>query len=80
MAKKITEHDIIAELRASEPPRRAPGWYTLAEIIVQSGKGESAARNRLRHLLAAGRAEKKIASVVNAGGSAITTTVYRLKP
>lgn len=77
--RKITERDILDELRAGQVPEREPGWMTFAELCRATGQHHNTIARKVHAMLAAGRAEKMRAMVVNERGAKVATTVYRLK-
>lgn len=76
----ITEYDIVAEMMASRPSPREPGWYTRNELAAALGESPNTIQNRVNRGVKSGAYECKSARVADAAGRIVNVNVYRLKP
>lgn len=72
------ESDLIAYLRAAQPPEREAGEYTIAETSMRCNIPHSTATRMLKRAVKCGDASSREAVVVDAMGKRIVATVYKL--
>lgn len=67
--------EAVANAKLEKP---GPEWKNRAQIGEMLGVKESSARRRVAELLKAGKAEKKLFTMVNSGGGKTPVPHYRL--
>jgi len=77
---RITESELVAELRATLAPEAPPNALTMAELCEATGLGRSAIKVKLRAIRAAGRLSVYRVRRIDDAGRAQIIPAYAITP